>query len=99
MGDWPTVLLRQQVNQSRQAWGRERIYRGFPVMMYAIPLKVCSELRPAPGSRVTTTPAHTQGAGVPVSGAPVKGKTDSREGLYIRSVYANYFDCGGYKDA
>lgn len=34
--------------------------------------------RPLPGSRVTTTPAHTQGAGVPVYGAPVKGKIHQR---------------------
>lgn len=32
-----------------------------------------NEVRPLPGSRVTTTPAHTQGASVPVSGALAKG--------------------------
>jgi len=32
-------------------------------------------LRPAPGSRVNLIPAHTQGAGVPIFGAPVKGNT------------------------
>lgn len=32
------------------------------------------ELRPEPGSRVNLIPAHTQGAGDPVSGLPVKGQ-------------------------
>jgi len=37
------------------------------------------KLRPEPGSRVTThTPAHTQGAGVPIIGAPVKGLIGNR---------------------
>ena len=43
-------------------------------MMCAI-LNTCSVLRPEPGSRVNLIPAHTQGAGVPASGAPVKGKS------------------------
>ena len=34
----------------------------------------CHELRPVPGSRVNLIPANTQGAGVPIFGAPVKGK-------------------------
>ena len=37
-------------------------------------LKSRCELRPLPGSRVQPIPTHTQGAGVPVSGSPVKGK-------------------------
>lgn len=37
-----------------------------------------SVLRPEPGSRVNLIPAHTQGAGDPVSGAPVKGQTPER---------------------
>jgi hypothetical protein len=32
-----------------------------------------SELRPGPGSRVNLNPATTQGADVPVPGAPAKG--------------------------
>lgn len=36
------------------------------------------EVRPLPGSRVTTTPAHTQGASVPVSGALAKGLAASQ---------------------
>lgn len=36
------------------------------------------KLRPEPGSRVNFNPAHTQGAGMPVFGLPVKGKSPEK---------------------
>lgn len=38
-----------------------------------------SALRPEPGSRVKPISAHTQGAGVPFIGAPVKGSGSTAE--------------------
>lgn len=55
-------------------------------------LKACSALRPAPGSRVNLIPAHTQGAGVPVSGAPVKGKTIKRHRIQYPPSVRNMND-------
>jgi hypothetical protein len=46
-------------------------------------MSVCAlsgELRPEPGSRVNLNPATTQGAGVPVFGAPVKGTNHTCNG-------------------
>lgn len=42
-------------------------------MSNAFFLSHLSELRPEPGSRVNLIPATTQGADVPVFGAPAKG--------------------------
>jgi len=62
------------------------------------------QFRPLPGSRVITTPAHTQGAGAPETANPPKAReateaTAKREGFLIRSVSAS--DCiqGSYEDA
>lgn len=49
------------------------------------------QFRPLPGSRVTTTPAHTQGAGVPVSGAPVKGN-DFRAAVTLTDAHLQVVD-------
>ena len=42
-------------------------------------------LRPVPGSRVTAIPAHTQGAGVPISARPSKATADGT-GFNIRGA-------------
>jgi hypothetical protein len=60
--------------------------------------------RPLPGSRVTTTPAHTQGAGAPETANPPKAHeraetTAKRDGFLIRSVSANNCNQGSYEDA
>ena len=64
-------------------------------MMYAIPLKVCSELRPAPGSRVITIPAKHPRGGRVGNGKPAKGPRSedyrnscSRSGLNERQRLA-----------
>lgn len=61
-------------NAIKQGWGlgKGRCLSPFTNLL-------CSALRPVPGSRVYLIPANTQGAGVSVSGAPVKGKIQNHD--------------------
>jgi hypothetical protein len=64
----------QQVNQSREA--AMKPLRSVPLRSITRAVLVGRiKLRPEPGSRVTLIPTHTQGAGMPVSGLPVKSKS------------------------
>jgi hypothetical protein len=52
------------------------------------------KLRPEPGSRVTLIPTHTQGAGIPVSGLPVKGNSDGKRRIEYPPRGSNSFKEG-----
>jgi hypothetical protein len=49
-------------------------------------------LRPEPGSRVTLIPTHTQGAGMPVSGLPVKGNSPKSTPVSVTATHSQVLD-------
>lgn len=90
--------LRGLVPRKGQGWGLGKGRRLSPfsnkgtLRMFHSPV-----LRPVPGSRVSHTPAHTQGAGVPVSGSPVKGKDFGRIAVSVTAAHLQAIDTKAQK--